>query len=174
MAIIWILGYISKDENRKCFRSGGFANKKYLSHYEIGDSTDLNVRSFGRSAEVQDILRNKLTDGTRLKLLKCPKGTQMYVTYKIVLEEDTNCVLGYTSWDFAIGMERAIQRIYNNHHSIDYKYFPNIFGDIYFNGLTTCVSAFDKSIEGARQFGGMFIWNGISLSGFAQMEKDRY
>ena len=166
--------YISKDENRKCFRSGGFANKKYLSHYEIGDSTDLNVRSFGRSAEVQDILRNKLTDGTRLKLLKCPKGTQMYVTYKIVLEENTNCVLGYTSWDFAIGMERAIQRIYNNHHSIDYKYFPNIFGDIYFNGLTTCVSALDKSIEGARQFGGMFIWNGISLSGFAQMEKDRY
>lgn len=166
--------YISKDENRKCFRSGGFANKKYLSHYEIGDSTDLNVRSFGRSAEVQDILRNKLTDGTRLKLLKCPKETQMYVTYKIVLEEDTNCVLGYTSWDFAIGMERAIQRIYNNHHSIDYKYFPNIFGDIYFNGLTTCVSALDKSIEGARQFGGMFIWNGISLSGFAQMEKDRY
>ena len=166
--------YISKDEYRKCFRSGGFAKKKYLSHYEIGDSIDLNPRTFARSPEIQEYIRSRLSADTRLKLLKCPQGTNNYVTYKIVLEDDENTVLGFTSWDFAIGMERAIQRIYANYHSIDYKYFPNIFGDIYFDGLTTCVSAMEKGIEGAKQFGGMYMWKGISISGFAQMEKDRY
>ena len=96
------------------------------------------------------------------------------MTYKIVLEEDENRILGYTSWDFAIGMERAIQRIFSNYHTIDYKYFPNIFGEIYFDGLTTCVSAIDKGIAGAKKIGSMYLWNGISISGFAQMEKDRY
>lgn len=166
--------YISKDENRRCFRSGGFANRKYLSHYEIGDSTDVNPRTFARDKETQEYIRTKLSPDSRLKLLKCPKGTNAYVTYKIVLEENVKKVLGYTSWDFAIGMERAIQRIFANYQPIDYKYYPNILGDIYFNELTTCVSALDKNIEGARKFGGMYIWNGISISGFAQMEKDRY
>ena len=166
--------YISKDEYMKCFRSGGFANKKYLSHYEIGDSIDINSRSFARDEEIQLYIQNELKTDSRLKLLKCPKDTNNYVTYRIVLEEDENRILGYTSRDFAIGMERAIQRIFANRNSIDYKYFPNIFGDIYFDGLTTCVSAIDKGIPGAKKIGEMYLWNGITISGFAQMEKDRY
>ena len=71
-------------------------------------------------------------------------------------------------------MERAIQRIYKNDHSIAYKYFPNIFGEIYFDGLTTCISASGDGLAGARSYGGMNIWYGFKISGFAQIEKDRY
>lgn len=165
--------YISKDEIRRCFRSGGFSGKKYLSHFEVGDHADINNRSFARNEEIQKYLRNIPAD-TRLKLIKCPENMEKYVVYKIVLEDDEHTVLGYTTVFFARSMERAIQRIYKNNHSIAYKYFPNIFGEIYFDGLTTCISASGEGITGAKSYGDMNIWYGFKISGFAQIEKDRY
>lgn len=165
---------VSRDEYRKCFRAGGFGNRRYLSHYEIGDSIDLNIRSFARDKETQRFLQKEIQPDTRLKLLKCPENTDYYITYKIVLEENENRVLGYTSKEFASGMEKAIQRVFSNYRSIEFKYFPNIFGDIYFEGLTTCISTVGENIPGAAKIGNMYFWNGISVSGFAQMEKDRY
>lgn len=165
--------YISKDEIRRCFKAGGFANKKYLSHFEVGDNSDINNRSSAESDALQTYLQNIPAD-TRLKLLKCPENTAKYVVYRIVPEDDERTVLGYTTPFFARCMERAIQRIYKNDHSIAYKYFPNIFGEIYFDGLTTCISASGDGLAGARSYGGMNIWYGFKISGFAQIEKDRY
>ena len=165
--------YISKDEIRRCFKAGGFANKKYLSHFEVGDNSDINNRSSAESDALQTYLQNIPAD-TRLKLLKCPENTAKYVVYRIVPEDDERTVLGYTTPFFARCMERAIQRIYKNDHSIAYKYFPNIFGEIYFDGLTTCISASGDGLAGAKSYGGMNIWYGFKVSGFAQIEKDRY
>ena len=165
--------YISKDEIRRCFKAGGFANKKYLSHFEVGDNSDINNRSSAESDALQTYLQNIPAD-TRLKLLKCPENTAKYVVYRIVPEDDERTVLGYTTPFFARCMERAIQRIYKNDHSIAYKYFPNIFGEIYFDGLTTCISASGDGLAGAKSYGGMNIWYGFKASGFAQIEKDRY
>ena len=165
--------YISKDEIRRCFKAGGFANKKYLSHFEVGDSSDINNRSAAESDALQIYLQ-KIPADTRLKLLKCPENTAKYVVYRIVPEEDERTVLGYTTPFFARCMKRAIQRIYKNDHSIAYKYFPNIFGEIYFDGLTTCISASGDGLAGAKSYGGMNIWYGFKISGFAQIEKDRY
>lgn len=164
--------YISKDEIRRSFKAG-FGHKKYLSHFEVGDGTDFNVRSYARSKEVQEYIQT-LNPDTRLKLQKCPEGTKSYVLYRIVPEEDERMVLGYTTLSFARSLEWAIQRVFSNSHSIAYKYFPNVFGDIYLDGLTTCISSSDVGISGAKCFGGMYIWYGLSISGFAQMEKDRY
>lgn len=165
--------YISKDEIRRCFKAGGFANKKYLSHFEVGDSSDINNRSSAESDALQIYLQNISAD-TRLKLFKCPENTAKYVVYRIVPEDDERTVLGYTTPFFARCMERAIQRIYKNDHAIAYKYFPNIFGEIYFDGLTTCISASGDGLAGAKSYGGMNIWYGFKISGFAQIEKDRY
>mgnify|MGYP004550080455 CR=1 FL=1 len=165
--------YISKDEIRRCFMAGGFANKKYLSHFEVGDSSDINNRSSAESDALQIYLQNIPAD-TRLKLLKCPEDTEKYVVYRIVPEDDERIVLGYTTSFFAKCMERAIQRIYKNDHTIAYKYFPNIFGEIYFDGLNTCISASGDGLVGAKSYGGMSIWYGFKISGFAQIEKDRY
>lgn len=165
--------YIAKDETRRCFRAGGFGQKKYLSHFEVGDGADFDARAYARSVEIQQYIQTLKPD-TRLKLLKCPEGTKPFTVYKIVPEENESIVLGYTTLTFARSMEGAIQRVYSNSHSIAYKYFPNIFGDVYLDGLTTCVSSSDDGIVGAKAFGGMYIWYGLSISGFAQMEKDRY
>lgn len=165
--------FISKDEVRRCFKSGGFGRKKYLSHFEVGENTDFNAKSYARSKEIQEYIQTLKPD-TRLKLHKCPEGTKAYVFYKIVLEEDERMVLGYTTPSFAKCMEGAIQRVFANSHSVAYKYYPNVFGDIYLDRLTTCISSSDIGLSGARHFGGMYIWYGLSISGFAQMEKDRY
>lgn len=165
--------YISKDVTRRCFKAGGFGNRRYISHFEVGDSYDFNARSFARTGSLQEYIKS-LKENTRLKLIKCPEGTKSYVVYKIVPEDDENTILGYTTSSFANSMDWAIRRVFDTTHCTAYKYYPNIFGEIYLDGLTTCISSSDIGIEGAKQFGGMYIWYGLSISGFAQMEKDRY
>lgn len=165
--------YISKDELRRCFKAGGFGNRRYLSHFEVGDSSDIASRTYAESMDTQRNIK-ALNADERLKLKKCPEGTKSYVVYKVVLEENERTILGYTTSEFARNMEHAIQRIYDSNRPIAYKYYPNTFRDIYFNGLTTCVSSSGEGIPGAKKIGGMYIWYGLSISGFAQMEKDRY
>lgn len=165
--------YVSKDKTRRCFKAGGFGSKRYLSHFEVGEGSDFNARSFARSPEIQEYIKSLKPD-TRLKLLKCPEGIAPYVLYSIVPEDDERMVLGYTTPSFSNGMEWAIKRIFDNYNPIAYKYYPNIFGDVYLDGLTTCISSSDIGIGGAKRFGGMYIWYGLSITGFAQMEKDRY
>ena len=165
--------YISKDGTRRCFKAGGYGFRKHLSHFEVGMGSDINPRTFGESEETQKYIHDLKPD-TRLKLLKCPEGTKRYVMYRIVPEDDEREVLGYTTPEFAKCMEAAIQRIYSTSRSIEYKYYPKTFGDVYVDGLATCVSSSDRDVSGAKRYGGMYIWYGLSISGFAQMEKDYY
>lgn len=165
--------YISHDETRRCFRSGGFGKKKYLSHFEVGDSSDLSARSFARDTMIQKYIQ-RMPQDSRLKLLKCSDEIEPYVIYSIVPEEDEHTVLGYTSAAFSRSMEKSIQRIYSNNSTIAHKYYPGIFRDIYFDGLNTCISSSDAGIPGAKKIGGMYVWYGLEISGFAQIEKDRY
>lgn len=165
---------IMKDKERKCFKSGGYSSRKYLSHYEIGAVTDFDPRFFASSENLQNFLRENLEPGTRLKLIKQPKDSHTYICYKLVLEDDEKETIAVTTPQFAVGMEKAIQKIYENYSSIGYKYFPNVFSDIYVEGLTTCISAHGNDIPGALKFGEMYLWTGVSVSGFAQMEKDTY
>ena len=165
--------YISKDETRRCFKAGGFASKKYLSHFEVGEGADFNARTYARTPEIQQYIQSMKPD-TRLKLLKCSEEMEPYVLYRLVPEDDEHTILGYTTPTFARSMGWAIQRIFSTTHSIAYKYYPNIFGEIYLDGLTTCISSSDIGIAGAKRYGGMNVWYGLSISGFAQMEKDRY
>ena len=167
--------YISKDETRRCFKAGISRSKRknYLTHFEVGDGTDFNTREYARSNDIQEYIQT-LGPDTRFKLRKCPEENNSYVLYKIVPEENESTVLGYTTPSFAISLKKAIQRIFGNSYDIAYKYYPNVFGDIYLDGLTTCISSSGADIPGAKCFGNMYIWYGLSISGFAQMEKDRY
>lgn len=165
--------YISKDESRRCFKAGGRPGHNYLSHFEIEDSVDVNMRSLAADNDIQSYIK-KLPIDTRLLFLRCPEKTKSYVIYKIVPEEDEHMVLGYTTASFARDIEKAIQRIYKNNRPVPYSYYPEIFSDVYFNGLYTCISASDVGIGGAKKFGDMYTWYGIDISGFAHRETTRY
>ena len=43
--------------------------------------------------------------------------------------------------------------------------------NIYVDGLTTCISTANNKLDGAIKYGNMYIWYGISVSGFAQVDK---
>ena len=166
--------YISRDEQRRCFKTGRYVGRNYLSQYEIGDGGDFNSRTFGATLVRQNIIRSAVSSGKRLKLLKCAEGTENYVVYKIVLETDEYSVLGYTSPQFAEGVKTAVQRVFHTYRDISFKYYPDMFVDIYIDGLTTCISANGDNIKGARQFGNMYLWTGLSASGFARVKRKNY
>lgn len=166
--------YIDKGDNRRCFQSGGFKKHKYLSHIEIGYIGDLDENSFAAKSEIQSYIKNDLTSDTRLKLLKCPESDAPYIIYKLVPEENEKLVLGYTGKTFADSIQRALKRIYNSPYRVSTKYYPKIFSDVYVDNLITCISVSGKNLQGAKTFGDFGIWMGFTVSGFAQMEKDRY
>lgn len=165
--------YISKDAVRRCFKSAGRPNHLYLSHIEVGEASDINERSFGAEEDIQRYIQ-KLPRDTRIKFIRCRENTKPYVVYKIVPEEDEHMVLGYTTASFARDIEKAIQRIYKNNRKVEYRYYPEIFNDIYLDRLNTCISAVGSELNGAKQIGDMFIWYGLEISGFAHRESTRY
>ena len=160
--------------SRRCFQASFSKNRnRYLTHIEIGLSGDIDNKSFASSAERQSYIINCLELGTRLKLLKLPQDGPV-IQYKIVLEENENVCLGTTGASFYYGLKRAMQRIWECSSNIDYKYYANIFSDIYVDDIITCVATSEQKMKGAKVFENMAVFKGFSVSGFARYEKDLY
>lgn len=168
--------YIEKGSTRRCSKaSNGYGKKrKYISHIEVGFEGDLNQRSFAANPDSQAQLAASIQPDIRLKFYRCPDYVRGSIIYRITTEDNENLTLGYTSANFSNGIERALQRIWNNPNPMDIKWFPKIWADIYVNDFTTCISGDGKDIPGARRFGDMYIWKGLAVSGFARIEKDTY
>ena len=60
------------------------------------------------------------------------------------------------------------------HYSVKYEVFPHAFCDVYVHGITTCVSGIGPAPAGAKTFGDVSIWSGITITGFAAVDKDTY
>jgi len=166
--------YITKneDQSRRCARAG---IRRYISHFEVGCDTDLDVRSFAADKNLQRYIRESVYPGMRLKLMKCPEGTMPWVVYRVVAEDDEKIVLGYTSKSFARELEKAIQHIYNNMRSaVKYGVFPHAFCDVYVHNITTYVSGMPPFPDGAKTFGDTGVWLGMTITGFAAVDRDTY
>lgn len=166
--------YITRndDQSNRCAKAGGF--KRYISHFEVGSDADLDLRSLAADNKLQQYIRKSVHSGMRLKLLKCPEGTEPYVVYRIVLEDDEKLVLGYTSKSFARELEKAIQHIKNMNCSVYYEVYPHAFCDVFVHNITTCVSGIAPVPAGARTYGDVSVWSGITITGFAAVDKDTY
>ena len=157
---------------RTSVKAGGF--KRYISHFEVGSDTDLDLRSLAADSKLQQYIQKNIHSGMRLKLIKCPEGTKPYVVYRIVLEDNEKIVLGYTSKSFAHELEKAIQHIKNINCSVYYEVYPHAFCDVFVHNITTCVSGISPVPAGARTYGDVSIWSGITITGFAAVDKDTY
>lgn len=169
--------YITRNEDgsKRCAKAGGFA-KRYISHFEVGSDTDVDTRSLAMDTTLQQYIQNSVSPGTRLKLKKCPEDTKSYVVYKIVLEDNENIVLGYTGETFANELEKAIKHILklNSNTDVYFNVFPHAFCDIYVHNITTCISSLPPVPDGAKTFGNVSIWSGLTITGFAAVDKDTY
>lgn len=162
------------DQSKRCAKAGGFGNKCYISHFEVGGDSDIDLPSFAADVERQQYIKNQAYPGMRLKLLKCPERTKSYVVYRIVPEEKESLVLGYTSAPFARELERAIQHIKSINCKVYFKLYPSALCDVYVHKITTCISMRAPFPAGARTFGDACVWNGVSITGFATVDKDTY
>lgn len=162
----------NEDQSKRCAKAGGY--KRYISHFEVGSDADLDMHSLAVDKKLQQYIRNNVYFGMRLKLIKCPEGTKPYVVYRIVLEDDEKIVLGYTSDSFAHELEKAIKHILKLDCSVYYKVYPHAFCDVYVHSITTCVSGMPFVYTGAKTFGDISIWSGITITGFATVDKDTY
>lgn len=162
----------NEDQSKRCAKAGGF--KRYISHFEVGSDTDLDLRSLADDEGRQQQIRKNVQSGMRLKLIKCLEGTKSYVVYRIVAEDNGKLVLGYTSRSFAHELEKAIQHIKNLNCQVYYDVYPHAFCDVYIHGITTCISGLDPVPAGAKAYGDVSIWSGITITGFAAVDKDTY
>ena len=165
--------YVAKNETRRCSKAS-LGRKKYISHFEVGADADLDTKSFGATEKVQEFIQNELQPGLRLKLMKCPKETKPYVTYRVVVEDAEHIVLGLTSKKFASELENAMQRIFKITKSVSHDVFPHAFCDVYVDSVITCISAEPPVPKGAKKYGDLGIWTGITITGFAAVDKDTY
>ena len=168
---------LNEDRTKRCSKAvkNRKSKKPYISHFEVGSELDLDMKSFAENDERQSLIRENVTVGTRLKLLKCADSAKPYVVYSIVLEDNEKIVLGYTSKSFARELEKAIQHIwYDSKIPVTYEYFPDAFCDVYVHNKITCVSSITPYPESARVFGDICIWTGLTITGFAVRVKDTY
>ena len=91
--------------------------------------------------------------------------------YKIVLEENPNKVLGYTNKSFAHELEKSMQHIMGINCSIYHRVYPNAFCDIYIHDTATYLSTMAPVLAGAKTFGDISIWLGITITSLMPFSK---
>ena len=167
--------YITKneDQSNRCSKAR-IRNKKSISHFEVGNDTDLDAKSFANDENIQRYIQKNICSGISLKLIKCPERTKSYVVYKIVLEENPNAVLGYTSKSFARELEKSMQHIMGINCSVYHRVYPNAFCEVYVHDTATYLSTTAPIPAGAKTFGDISIWLGITITGFAKVDRDTY
>lgn len=146
------------------------ATPRYLTHYEIGREGDFDLQSFALDSHVQQYIL-QMQPQTRLKLIKCLEKTKPYVVYRLVPEEDESITLAYTSEAFSQEMKQVMLQGFGK-GIYGYNYFQQVYKDIYLEGLTTCMS--HHEVKGAKKIDDLYLWLGLSVSGFAQMERIDY
>jgi len=109
-----------------------------------------------------------------MKLIKCPEGTKDYIVYQLVPEDNEKIVLGYTSRSFARELEKAIQKIICISCPVYYRVYPHAFCDVYIQSVTSCVAVMRPVPAGAKLFGDVGVWSGLTITGFAAVDRDTY
>lgn len=161
---------LTNDEGR-CFKSNKRPGKKtgYLSHIEIGKTKDLLDISFAANSERQEYIKKNIRPGMGIVLKKMPENELIngVMSYSIHLDDNPAFTIGYMGQGFRWGIAKAWQRIFNNNSHIAYSYYPDIFTDVYVDRLTSCISVNNGDCPGAKTFGSMCVWTGLSLTGLA-------
>jgi hypothetical protein len=176
--------FIRTDKNgeRRAFATGYNKVKKKpnLSHIEIGRAYDIDIESFA-----DDFRKQKIFDqpediiGERVVLIKNKEQSerQGYICYDICLEDSVSGgILGRTSKKFFLELRRILKDICGLSNNVDVyeKIYPNRFSDIYVEDIISVISSVSPQAIAGKRYKDLMVWKGITLVGFAQVERDSY
>ncbi len=161
-----------KDKNQRGYSLT--KNRKNIASFEIC-ADDADFLSFAQDSEVQEFILQRLEVGTSLKLKKLPENMSFFVQYEIICEEPEYKILGRTSESFTRDLSKALKEIQNLSYDAQpyYRIYPKTFTELYVDGFISCVSE-TASVSAAKNFGGMKIWVGLTISGFARAEWGKF
>jgi hypothetical protein len=171
--------YIDRMEKSRCSKANPAKSrwKKGLSHIEIGCMGDIDADSFIQYQNVQNYIANDLRIFDRLYLKRI---TDTKSCYYLIPEDCEYIHIGKTGNDFSLGIKRAQNRIwsdkwYGRNINKELDYYPDRFNDIYIEDIITCVSEGKTGyLHNAKSFGGVSIWMGFTVHGFAKKDNDRF
>lgn len=146
----------------------------------MGRSYDLDTTSFAESEIIQEKFDDPLMlIGERVKLVKNLEYSSEigYISYDVLLEDDmTFGRIGRTSKKFYLDLKRILKDINNLPPDRDVypEIYPSRFSEIYVEDVTSVINASTVSTNFGGKFGDVKIWKGVTLVGFAQVERDTY
>ncbi len=170
----WIYLTSNADRTKRCSKASFCRRSRYISHFEVGGDMDLDLHSFAVSEDMQRYIQQNIRPGVRLRLIKCKECANRNAVYRIVCEDNEKNVLGYTSESFARELEKAMQHIMHINSPVYFNVYPHAFVDVYVDNIITCISGIALAPPGAKIFGDMSVWTGVTITGFAKVDKDTY
>jgi DNA helicase-2/ATP-dependent DNA helicase PcrA len=171
--------YISTDKTgsgrsyQKSFSRSHKINK--LSNIEIGRNYDIDKKSFAENQDIQDILiHGKELKGRRIKLVYNEKvgNDPRYLVY--LEDEEKLGPIGKTSAQFGKDLVSIMKQTLNLHGNAQPQFYPDEFTDIYIEDIITIIDRYDPILVGAKRMDNIMIWMGITISGFASANFNRY
>ena len=173
--------YISiyKNRDKRAYRYNNWHKGKSanLSHIEFGRKNDINKISFAESIETQNLIKPDII-GERV-ILKKNKEVSVnvgYICYDIFLEDRiAEGILGRTSITFYDDLNNILKKVKGLYNCEVYEYlFPERFKDIYVDDVVSIIGKREDKAIAAKQYSNIMVWKGITFTGFAQVERDRY
>lgn len=156
-----------KDYSRRCYGRNyiKLSGIPYLSNIEVLPE-DVNIPSLAVDAERQQWIANELSIGTQIELRKTERGTDDCPIYE-VFDCDNRHVICEMNTGFTEAVKKAIEYIYNGRFKNKYFNSNKKFTGIYVTNKTTCISNKPLKLKGAKKYGDIYVWLGVSISGYA-------
>ena len=160
-------------------KSPGIRGKKPgLALLEIGKRQDIDPASFAHSVEAQDAISNNDIIGERVILKKNKENSYYhgYVCYDVLLEDFSgHRLLGITSSRFYEDLTGILKEIHGlNNCNVFEHIYPTVFSDLYVEDIISVISPYNEKATAGRAYSDVMIWKGVSLTGIARVERDKY
>ena len=160
-------------------KSPGIRGKKPgLALLEIGKRHDIDPASFAHSVEAQDLIGNNDIIGERVILKKNKENSYYhgYVCYDVLLEDFSgHRLLGITSSRFYEDLTGILKEIHGlNNCNVFEHIYPTVFSDLYVEDIISVISPYNEKATAGRAYSDVMIWKGVSLTGIARIERDKY
>lgn len=149
--------YTDINDTRRCSK----ADRRKLTHIEIGCAGDVDECSFLLNPDTQSYIKSELKQYDRLELRKT--SSKYHICHN-------NRILGQTGDSFFNGITRAQRRMknYNDNWYIENidsplveEDYPNSFNEVYVEDIITCIGR-------NHEKGNISVWHGFSIRGFAK------